>query len=360
MKPKSASYDQFIFLSAGPVGDHLVQIDMANQFYESTGIRSLIVMKHPNSFLSELSLPYENIDLLPFAGVPGKLRTVSLVIKSIWKKNCYVFLFPIPLPSYLKVFVYFIRFFTRSRCVGFNLEGTKSFPIGKGYTSVFGTANTIPMQAEMFYVSGDRLLGFLGFRKTNRIPKLAYVPQEEILMRLSILPQRYIAMHITPSHILRTLPADRWSNIIRGILLAVPDIPLVFTGVQSDMSFIEEALAYVDRSRIIFAVGKTNAQELLTIYANAKVCVTVQTGNGLMINMLHVPTVVVDIKGTAMFYYDFNEKAIILFSEKDCICNPFETQCNMVPYKGHEYMACVFNIEDQKIIDSIIQLCNRI
>ena len=90
------------------------------------------------------------------------------------------------------------------------------------------------------------------------------------------------------------------------------------------------------------------------MYAHARVAVTVQTGNGLIINMLHVPAVVVNIKGTAMFYYHFNENATILFSKKECVCNPFETSCTMIPYKGKEYMACLFNISDRDIVDAIV------
>ncbi len=353
MHPK---YKQFVFFSAGPVGDHLVQIDIAEHFYKSTGIPSLIVMKHPNPFLQDLLLPYKKeIRSFGFRGVSGILSMLWLAISSVWNRNCYVFIFPIPLPAYLKVFIYCIRFFTRSRAVGFNLEGTKSFPRGKGYASIMGKDNVIPMQPEMFYVSANRLLSFLGFKEVNRLPRLRYIPQEGIFEKIGLAGRDYIAMHITPSHVLRTLPADRWNTIIRALLEQLPHATLVFTGTKGDIPFIEEALTDIPHERIVMATGKTNAQELITLYANAKVNVTVQTGNGLMINMLHVPTVVVDIKGTAMFYYDFNEKATILYSEKGCRCNPFETECNMVSYKGKEYMACVFNIKNEDVVNAVAE-----
>lgn len=350
-------YKQFVFLSAGPVGDHLVQIDAANHFYESTHIPSLIVLKHPNAFLNDLSLPYKSvIKLLSYKGFTGKLRMLSLALSSVWNKNCYVLFFPIPLPLYLKLYIYYIRFFTRSRVVGFNLEGTKSFSEGKGYASVLGKANTIPMQAEMFYVSSNRMLKFLGFDEIDRLPRLKYIDQPEIFKKIGLNSiDDYIVMHITPSHVLRTLPSDRWRTIISALLEKLPTTTIVFTGAKNDISFIENSLTDLPRNRVIIAAGQTNAQELIALYAHAKVNVTVQTGNGLMINMLHVPTVVVDIKGTAMFYYNFNAQADILFSEQDCVCNPFETECNLIPYKGNEYMACLFNIPNETVIRAVVQ-----
>jgi ADP-heptose:LPS heptosyltransferase len=165
-------------------------------------------------------------------------------------------------------------------------------------------------------------------------------------------------MHITPSHLLRTLPIDRWNSIIKALTVRLPDTTFVFTGSKNDVLFIEKALQDIDSTRYVIAAGKTDARELMTLYAHARVNVTVQTGNALMIAMLHLPQVVVNIKGTAMFYYDFNERATILYSTKDCICDPFETQCNMVHYKGEEYMVCVFNIDSDAILDAIVAKYN--
>lgn len=349
-------YNKFVMFSAGPVGDHLVQIDTANHFHETTGLSTVLVMKHPSPFLSDLSTPYRgHIKELSFRGMRGVLSVASLALQSIWEKNCYVLIFPIPLPLYFKFFVCFIRYFTRSRVVGYNLEGSKSFPVGHGYSSLLGKKNTIPMQAETFAVSSSRMLQFLGFTPAPHIPRLGFAEKFEVFGKLNLEQNyQYVVMHITPSHLLRTLPADRWNSIIEELTRKLPDAIFVFTGSKNDIAFIDKSLRNIDKSRYIIAAGKTDAHELMTLYAHARVNVTVQTGNALMIAMLHLPQVVVNIKGTAMFYYDFNEHATILYSKKDCVCDPFETKCNMVTYKGEEYMACVFNIPDNDIINAIV------
>ena len=361
-KFKQKKYSNFIFFSPGSVGDHLVMVDFANHFFEATKRPSILLLKHPSFFLHDLSAPYlDHISNLDSVGFRGFLRICNLALRSLFESNCYVLLFPIPLPFYMKVFVYYIRFFTRSRFVGFNHEGTKFFPKGKGYASLLGEENCIPLEAEMFYVSANKMLQFLGYEKIDRLPKLDYIYKENIFEKLSIEKGNYIAMHIVPSYKFRSLPVDRWNSIIQNVLKALPDVKIVFTGSVNDIPYLESCLTGISRENIVLAAGKTEkgVQELLTLYANAKANVTVQTGNGLMINMLHVPTVVVNIKGTAMFYYDFNEKATILFSEKDCICDPFRTSCNFIQYKGGEYMACIFNIKDEDVISAILDKYNE-
>ncbi len=354
-----AIFRKFVVFSAGPVGDHLVLIDIANHFFETTAIPTAMITKHPSGFLSDLTAPYtDHIEEIRFSGIVGYLKTIALVLQSIFVKNCYVLVFPIPLPRYMKFFVYFIRFCSRSRVVGYNLEGSKSFPVGHGYAQLLGSGNTIPMQAETFAVSSERMLKFLGFTPMPHIPTLAFVEKSEVFHKLGLdQVDDYVAMHITPSHILRTLPPDRWAEIMKELVVRLPETMFVFTGSKNDIPFIESSLSGVDPSRFLIAAGKTDARELMTLYKHARVNITVQTGNALMVAMLHLPQVVVNIKGTAMFYYDFNERATILYSTKDCICDPFETQCNMVHYKGEEYMACVFNIDNMDIIKAVENKC---
>lgn len=356
MTPK---YDNFIFFSAGPVGDHVLLIDFANYLFEQTKTPSLLILKHPNPFLKELSLPYHShISHLDYVSFRGVARMAVLALKSLLQKNCYILVFPVPPPTYLILFSLYIRFCTRSRIVGFNLEGTKSFAIGKGYKRFLGESNTIPLLPEMYYKSVNRMLTFLGFKESERLPKLDYLLQEDVFERFSLEKQKYLVMHIKASHPLRSLPPSRWNFIIKEVIKKAPNAQLVFTGAKGDIPFIKEALSGVPEERYSIVAGETTTQQLLTLYAHAKVNVTVQTGNGLIINLLHVPTVVVNIKGTAMFYYDFNKQATILYSEKDCRCNPFETECNMVSYEGEKYMACLFNIKDEAVIEAVLAKYN--
>lgn len=348
-------YDKFIFFSAGPVGDHLAQIDFANRFYESTGISSVLVMKHPNKFVKNFSIPYpHSVSYLDFIGYKGFLRLSKLALVSIVRSHCYILIFPIPPPRYLILFSYYIRFCTRSRIVGFNVEGTKSFPIGGGYERFLGKKNSIPLLPEMFYESANRMLTFLGYKPVDTVPVLDYVYHRDVFERFGITKGEYIVMHLNASHCLRTFPTDRWNIVIAEVIKRLPGVKILMTGSRGDVSFINECISGLPKDTFVIDTGSTNTQEALTLYANPKMAVTVNTGIGLVLNMLHTPTVVVAVKGTTMFDYRFNKNATILYSKKDCICNPLEMNCNMVTYKGNEYMACIFNLSNEEVVDAIV------
>ncbi len=345
------------FLSAGPVGDHALIIDYANRFFESSGTASTILMKHPNPFLRDMAIPYyDHISYIGFAGWGGKVETFLFVLSSLWIRRCYVLVLPIPPPRYLKIFAYFIRFCTRSRIVGLDSMCGFSLPGGPFSSADFvGERNFIPahVDTELYYEEANRMLEFLGYTPIERFPKLDYVASPQILERYELSGRDYIALHIRASGPDRSLPSDRWNAILRHVSEKLPNIIFAFTGTKEDMPFIEESIRGIPTEKVRFIVN-VKMQELLTVYANAALSVTVHTGNAHLINMLHVPAVIVNFKGVHMFRFSYNEKAKELYSPLGCTCHPLERKCSMVEYKGKEYMACLFNIEDQEIIATIM------
>jgi hypothetical protein len=359
MKPAPGpSTSEFVFLSAGPVGDHAVIIDWANRFFEATGKPSTILMKHPNAFLRDLSIPYRlYITLLSFDGILGKIETLLFALGSLWKKRCYVLVLPIPPPTYLKVFAWYINHLTNSRMValdspcGFILPGGP-FPSGQ----FVGKGNYIPARVDsmLYYESANEMLRFLGYQPVDRTPFIDHVDIPETLDWHFLEDKKYIALHITASGEDRSLPTDRWNHILKAVAEQLPDAVFAFSGTRGDLSFIQEAVQGMDEKKIRYIIG-VSAQELLTVYAHARMCVTVQTGNAHLINMMHLPAITVDFKGVHMFRFSYNEKGRDLYSEIGCTCNPLERRCSMVEYKGKDYMACLFNLKDEDIVREIVE-----
>lgn len=354
-------YEKFIFFSAGPVGDHVILIDFANRFFASSGIKSTIIMKHPNKFLVDFNVPYQgNIDYIYFSGLKGVFEMIKLTFKSIFSKYCYVNVLPIPAPGYYKIFAYVVRFFTRSRFVGFNLEDSRNFPKGKGSSSFLGKGNYINAEIDknLFYQEANRMLKFLGLKEIDTLPCLEYVNHPEVLVKNNLIENNYLVLHLCSSHPDRSLPIDRWNKIILELRNKLPDVKFVFTGAKVDENFIKEAIKDVEEENLLFC-GTLNTQELLTLHAKAKLNVTVHTGNMHFINMLHVPVVNLNIKGVYFFKPYYNEKSVELVANDGCTCDPYERECSMVNYKGVDYMACLFNIKDEDIIKIVIQKYNE-
>lgn len=354
----SKKYQNFVFFSAGPIGDHVLLLDVAHHFHTATGIPSKILVKNSNQFINDLSKPYQKVSTNVNAKTFSNKEILKLLLQSIFVRNCFILFFPIPAPLYLKFFAWWIRFCTCSRIVGFNLQGTRSFPLDTGYVSWLGEHNTLPLRDEPFTLSANRMLSFLGYAPIEWVPHLLYTEHNAVFEKYNITKHSYIVFHITPSGWFRSLPSNRWNSIIREILDKT-NFPIIFSGGDKDRVFIEECLLGIDSTRIQVLAGVLHTNELLTIYQHAKVAVVVQTGNGLIINMQHVPTVIVNIKGTTMFDYSFNTNAINLYSKKDCTCNPFETECTVLPYKGRFYMACILNLTNEEIISAILTKYNE-
>lgn len=360
---KGTAYSEFVFFSAGPVGDHALIIDYANRFFESSEIPSVVLMKHPSQFLRDMAMPYyDHISHIGFKGWKGKAETLFFALSSIWEKRCYVLVLPIPPPRYLKMFAYFVRFCTRSRIValdslcGFILPGGP-FPSGQ----FVGKRNYIPAHVDslLYYEQANAMLEFLGYEPVDRTPFLEHVDIPETIGWHSLENKKYIALHIKASGEDRSLPTDRWNHILKALTEQLPDTIFVFTGTREDLSFIQEAAQGIKATRLRYVLG-VPAQELLSIYAHASVCVTVQTGNAHLINMMHLSAVTVDFKGVHMFRFTYNEKGKDMYSEVGCTCNPFERRCSMVEYKGKEYMACLFNTRDEDIVEAVVNKTKNI
>lgn len=361
-KSHSANYSEFIFFSAGPVGDHALIIDWANRFFESTGKPSCIVMKHPNQFLRDMAIPYyDHISYIEYPGISGKLSMLKLALTSLFQRKCYVLVLPIPPPRYLKIFAKYINYLTLSRMVALNSMCGFVVPGGPFPSGEFvGKGNYIDAHVDtmLYHEQANMMLEFLGYTAVNRTPYLDHVEIPGVLQTYSLTHCPYIAMHIRASGEDRSLPTDRWNAIIKRVMARQPEAVIAFTGTRQDLSFIKEAAEGLDGSRIRY-ITNVSTQELLTVYAHAKICVTVHTGNAHLINMLHVPTVVVNFKGVHMFRFTFNENAEELYSTVGCTCHPLERRCSMVEYKDKHYMACLFNTSDDMIVEAIIRKFNE-
>ncbi|MDD5022516.1 MAG: hypothetical protein PHR82_10390, partial [Endomicrobiaceae bacterium] len=155
--------------------------------YKSTSIKSVLICKHYFSFLKDLSKPYSHITNINWESLKGKVELLRLVISSLWKQNCYVLVLPLRHPIYIKLFSFYIRLLTRSRIIGFNLEGSISFK-EKGSAYFLGNKNIIPahVDTELFYEQANRMLKWLGFNFVNEIPSLEYIDDIEILNKFNL------------------------------------------------------------------------------------------------------------------------------------------------------------------------------
>jgi Glycosyltransferase family 9 (heptosyltransferase) len=353
-------YKEFVFLSAGPVGDHALVVDDANRFFESTGIPSTIIMKHPSPFLEDMAEPYrDHISYLSFKGIQEKIKVFLFALSSMWIKRCYVLVLPIPPPPYLKLFAYYIRFFTRSRFVGLTSLCAYGASDGPKRSATFlgkGNYTDAHVDTQLFYEQANALLEWLGYKKITRPPALIFHEDKNVLGKFDLEAKKYIVFHLVGSGVDKSLPPDRWQKIIEKVYKEAKGYKIVFSGGVNDWDFIQTTLGGVQENEVVNLCGKVGMSQLLTVYKHAALTVTVHTGNAILINMLHVKNIIVNMKGVYMFKYHYNKESIDFTGTDGCTCNPYERHCTMVPYKGQEYMACVFSNDDEKIKKTIVEI----
>ncbi len=354
---KAPNYSEFVFFSAGPLGDHAIELDYANRFFESTGKSSVIIYKNNFSFLKDLSIPYEgHIKKINYTSFVGKLSLVWMILSSIFVRRCYVLWVPIRYPFSMRMIAYFIRYGTQSRFVGLDVNEKTPYGDFREKSSLFflGKQNTIPLNShsELFYQQENRLLSFLGYNPVDRVPTLQYVPHKEIFIREKI-NTPYIAVHLVGSAGDRSLPIHRWREVLGEIKKKLPEHQFIFTGSSKDVFFIQQVAESMSEDSYRIVAGKINIQELLTVYAQAECCLTVHTGNAMFINMLHARSVVANIVGNYMYQYHFNPNAVVLFEKKRCSCSREAIDC-FVEEDGKKYARCLYDIPNEKIVESVI------
>lgn len=79
------------------------------------------------------------------------------------------------------------------------------------------------------------------------------------------LPEKYITIHIGASSIEKCLPPHVWVHIINEFNLINSEFKIVIIGSQSERFIADEIIAYVDCSRLVDLVAKTQINELFSI-----------------------------------------------------------------------------------------------
>jgi ADP-heptose:LPS heptosyltransferase len=233
--------------------------------------------------------------------------------------------------------------------------------VGRGSSCFLGRSNYISAEIDknIFYQEANRMLAFLGFKEVPRAPRIDFIKDDSVLKQYALTPKEYVVIHLAASHVDRSFPEDKWHRVIKSVQEHLRDVTLVFTGSEKDTKFVEDCLGDLPREHVILACGRASTQQLLTLHAEAILNVTVHTGNAHFINMLHVPTITLNIKGVYFFKFFYNEKGVELVSAKDCTCDPYERDCTMIAYKGNEYMACLYNIGEQDVVKEVVSMYSK-
>lgn len=267
---------KLILLNASPLGDHVLLLDLAERFYISGQIKTVMFIKHNFKFLSELSAGYrEHVRCIDFNTMYGKFYFVFMYIHSILNKNYLVYFLPIPYKKYLLYTGNLFHYLTRCVVLSQEYKDMEAY-IPKG----------IHIQASIhtkyYYEQSNDILERLGFDRVESVPQFKCIQDIGRIEPYGLLegatkdiPKKYIVVHGTPSHIERRIKKEIWSEVFA--YAQEKHYRIVFTGIKKDEGYIDQLARGLPPQDFVKVID-ADAQSLVNIFYFAEELFMVHTG----------------------------------------------------------------------------------
>lgn len=265
---KKENKSKLILLNASPIGDHVLLLDLAERFYLSEGVKTVMFIKHNFKFLSELSLGYKDfIKCVDFNTFSGKLYFVYMFLKSIFIKNYLVYFLPIPHKKYLIVMGEMFNRFTRCIVISQEYKDMQKYiPSG---IHIKASVND-----KYYFEQSDNILKTLGFKEIESIPDFKFIKDESVKERFG-LNKKYLVIHPTPSHPERRVSLDKWQEVFN--YAKENQYLIAFTGIKKDEEYIDELSKDLDKGSFVKIIN-AKAQDLVNVFYFAEELFMVHTG----------------------------------------------------------------------------------
>ncbi len=269
---KYKKYNLLIQLNSGAIGDFIMMVDMAIRAHDASGAKTIIVLKGNVSFLKTFLACYPYITALPYT----PKTFLHLIILAYTKQACI--LWETANIGYKRRVLWFLKFFyylTPTRVVALQVQNEFSFL----------KQDAIPfLNDRKIYLIGVQMLRHIGLSVNENPPHIDFIPDEGILGLHGLSPLEYIVVCPTTSgfsEIQRSWPDKRWAHLITETFAGAPLSTVVFVGGPGDRDRFLSIMAHVNKKQepktVIFD-GTLNAQQMMTIFSNAKLFFGVRTG----------------------------------------------------------------------------------
>lgn len=301
---------KLILLNASPIGDHVVLLDLAERFYLSEGIETVMFIKHNYKFLSELSLGYKDfIKCIDFNTFYGKFYFVYMFLKSIFIRNYLIYFLPIQHKKYLILIGEMFNRFTRCIVVSQEYKSREKYiPSG---IHIKASIND-----KYYFEQSNNILKTLGFKEINSIPDFKFIKDESVKEKFG-LNKKYLVIHPTPSHPERRVSSDKWNEVFN--YAKENNYLIAFTGIKKDEDYIDELSKDLDSGSFVKIIN-VKAQDLVNVFYFAEELFMVHTGPTHIATALHKKMVVFCNLWLKQFDMSYNENAKVeILSKIDII-----------------------------------------
>lgn len=292
---------KLLLLSAGPVGDHVALLDLAQRFYLSEKIETVMIVKNNYNLLSELSKGYSQyVKCVDFKKVSGVFIIFKFLLTSFFSTQYLVYFFAIPYKKYLVFLGNFLHIFSRMKVISLEYKGLEDYiPRGIHIKS--------DLNGKYYYEAANDVLKSLNFNEVKSIPKFSFLEDRSVLDRYSI-KKKYVVIHPTPSRPERRIEIEKWLKVFSEI--KSKNELIVFTGAGQDSAYIDELSASLD-SKDFIKIINAKGQDLINIFDKAEELFMVHTGPTHIAAALHKKMYVFCHLRVGWFDMSYNKNATV-------------------------------------------------
>ncbi len=341
----SRQYTNVVYMNNGSIGDLLMSLYFLENIHKTHPDTKIFIFVPKNiKFLASLVIGYSYITVV---GINKKkiFKHLPFLFRLIFRRNLFVLpqtFGSLPIPTFL--FTYLFTGMRGSVLIGFD-DGSKASKI------FFSIAKNFDY--DKLYVENLKLLlNTLDIPIKKESPDFIFNKSDSINIS-----KKYAVVHMFAASPVRSLPPDRWLEIIEYILKN--NLEVVLTASPSNLNALDNIYDKLSSKKFVHKMVGLDGQKIASLISKAVFYIGPDTGITHLSALLRQKTIVIGNLSNPTWLPYYSDTAHVLYEEKNCVCSGKKnTKCHE-EYKGKKYLRCMLEIPQERIyeeIDSVSKL----
>lgn len=192
-------------------------------------------------------------------------------------------------------------------------------------------------------------------RMSIKSPHYQYIADPKTPSRFGLHENDYFVVHPFAGNPQRTLPFDRWVNLLEFLIERYPK-RVVIIGSTQEQQDAEKIASFLNKDLFLNLCGTLKVSELTTLIDHARVFIGADSGLTHLAGVLGKPSVVIGNNSNPTWLPVYNKYAVILKNNLSCTCDGMKGGNCLVEYNGRKYYRCMLDIPQSNIKREAIRL----
>jgi ADP-heptose:LPS heptosyltransferase len=328
-------YNHTTFIFDGAIGEFLMVLSFFEAVHQKNpSFKAIVITARNKSLFDSLSQNYPYLEIIEkknFKDILKKLfltktlilPNLSFALKENWKYQVYKKL---------------LAFISLGKYVSYV------------YKKEDENQNKIFYDFEQTVYTNLTKLGKFFDLELSEFPPIFKLTTVNDFIQKNSLVEKTIILNIYASNKGRTLPVNRWQNIIKFLLEKYPGYKI---GINGGPEHIEVAKVFLTHPDIFSMCEVKSLLEKANIMNLSKFIIGVDTGPTHLACLLQKDVILISNNSNPTWLPRYNPKTIILTADKNCTCDGKKGGDCKVLVDGVSYYRCMYEISDEQIFTAI-------